>query len=665
MHIAGARETDTQHYCIRNGRVGRGQRWSVGLVLGLILGVGWATDTQSQGRAATEKAVEMEPVVVTATVVPTPLSRTTAPVTVISREQIEAQQVESVTELLRQVPGVHIDQAGARGGVSSVYLRGSDPNFTVVLIDGVKVNDPTNSRGGSFDFSTLSTDNIERIEIVRGPLSAVHGSDALGGVINIITRRGEGAPTGSVEVAAGRFDHYRTLVQAGGTHEALDYAASGSYLDNGRPVEGSRFVGETFYANLGVRPTDVIELRGIFRYAHSQRKTFPDDSGGPEFAVLRTVERRDADEFTTGITLKHTPLPWWEYNLQLSLYARQEHIDSPGVAPGVRDPVGIPPNMTDNDFRRTDIIIRHLFSIARGVQCAVGTEGLYEDGSSTGSLLVGRFAVPTNFALSRTILSPFFEVQLSLVPGLLVQGGVRVDMPPNFDTEASPRVGVSYILAATRTTFRVNWGEGFKLPSFFALSHPIVGNPNLQPETSRGVDVGVSQALWGQRVTAGVTYFYNEFTNLIDFEAGPPPRLVNRSRVTTQGVEMSLGARPWPSLSATAHLTYLQTDIKGTTEPLRNRPKWRGGFAVQWYPRSDLDVSLHTVVVGKVPDSSIPTGARTLDAYARVDLAVNWTLTRHWQVFVAVDNLFDAAYEEFIGFPAPGVSPRAGVRASF
>jgi len=122
-------------------------------------------------------------VVVTATVAPTPLSRTTAPVTVIFREQIATQQATSVTELLLQVPGVHIDQARARGGISSVYGRGSDPNFTVVLIDGVKVNDPTNSRGGSFDFSTLSTDNIERIEIVRDPLSAVYGSDALGGVI--------------------------------------------------------------------------------------------------------------------------------------------------------------------------------------------------------------------------------------------------------------------------------------------------------------------------------------------------------------------------------------------------------------------------------------------------------------------------------------------------
>jgi vitamin B12 transporter len=202
-------------------------------------------------------------VIVTATVVPTPLGQTTAPVTIISREQIAAEQATSVTELLRQVPGVHIDQAGARGGISSVYVRRSDPNFTVVLIDGVKVNDPTNSRGGSFDFSTLSTDNIERIEIVRGPLSAVYGSDALGGVINIITRRGEGGPQGSVEASAGRFGAYRTLLQANGTLGVLDYAVSGSYLDNGIPVEGNRFRGATLQANLGVHLTDAIAPRAV------------------------------------------------------------------------------------------------------------------------------------------------------------------------------------------------------------------------------------------------------------------------------------------------------------------------------------------------------------------------------------------------------------------
>jgi len=665
MQRTRSRQSISKERLTQDARGWRLWAWYGQLGLAFVLGWGWAADTLGQGRAPAEKPLALEPVIVTATVAPTPLDQTTAPVTIISREQIAAQQATSVTELLRQVPGVHIDQAGARGGISSVYVRGSDPNFTVVLIDGVKVNDPTNSRGGSFDFSTLSTDNIERIEIVRGPLSAVYGSGALGGVINIITRRGEGRPQGSVEASAGRFGAYRTLLQANGTLGVLDYAVSGSYLDNGIPVEGNRFLGATLQANLGVHLTDAMELRGVVRYADSRSKAFPDDSGGPEFAVLRTTEKRDAQDLTTGLTLKHTPTLWWEYSLQFGLFDHNDHIDSPGVAPGVRDPVGIPPSVTDDSFTREDITVRHLFTIARGVQFAVGAQVQFEDGTSDGSLFVGSFVVPTNFTLSRTTWGPFFEAQFSLLPGLLVQGGVRVDLPQKFDTQASPRLGVLYTLEATDTTLRVNAGKAFKLPSFFALGNPLVGNPDLLPETSRSVDAGVTQALWGQRFTVGVTYFYSEFTNLIDFDPGPPPRLVNRAQTTAQGVEMSLRLQPWSYLSTTAHLTYLQTNIEGTTAKLRNRPKWRGGFAVQWAPRLDLDVYLHTIVVGTVPDSSIPTGPKTLDAYARVDLAVNWTLTRHWQVFVAVDNLFNANYEEFIGFPAPSVSPRAGVRASF
>jgi outer membrane cobalamin receptor len=614
--------------------------------------------------------------VVTATVSPAPLSRTTASITVLSQEQIAAPQAASVTELLRQVPGVHIDQAGARGSVSSVYVRGGDPNFTTVLIDGIRVNDPTNSRGGSFDFSTLNTDAIERIEIVRGPLSAVYGSDAMSGVINIITRRGEPEEVRSVEAAGGRFGYAQTQLQARGMLGVMDYAFSGSYLDNGEPVEGSGFINKTFHLNFGLPVAEHLDLRWVLRYADSQSTAFPDDSGGPKFAVRRDVDERDTQELTLGLSLAHTPLPWWEHTFQLSFYNRQEDVSSPGVAPGVRDPFGLPPSSSDNTYRRTELTWSHRFTVAKGVLLAVGAQAQFEEGVSTGSLDFGIPDTPptsTSFRLSRDIWAPFFEVQLSLLPGLLVQGGVRVDLPQGFADEVSPRAGASYTIAATGTTLRANWGEGFKLPSFFSLGHPLVGNPGLKPETSRGVDAGVTQALWGKRLTVGVTYFYQVFKNLIDFEENPAecpppglfPCLVNRNKVTSEGVEASLQLQPWPFLSLNAHLTYVKTDIKGTTEALRNRPAWRGGFSVLWRPVPALDVHLQTLFVGEVSDSSIPTGDRKLEAYARVDVAATWTLTSTWRVFLAVDNLFDADYEEAVGFPAPGVSPRGGIQARF
>lgn len=642
------------------------------LAFGLLLGLagGWVTRADGQPvPSTTEQPLQLNPVVVTATVAPTPLHDATASVTVISRQQIEAQQASSVTELLRQVPGLHIDQAGARGSVSSVYMRGGDPNFTVVLIDGVKVNDPTNSRGGSFDFSTLNTDNIERIEIVRGPLSAVYGSDAMSGVINIITRQGQARATRQVTVAGGRYAYLRMAAAVQGMLGVMDYAASVAYVDNGEPVEQSAFNNVTLYAKMGAALTDNMELRWVLRYADSDSEAFPDDSGGPEFAVLREVEARHADELTLGFNLTHAPLPWWEYSFRFSLYNRQETIDSPGVAPGVRNP--IPPNSSRNSFWRYELTLRNVLPLTRGVQLAVGAQAQFEDGTSNGRLDIG-FPLATRFTLSRDIWATFFEAQFSLLPGLLIHGGIRADFPQDAATEVSPRVGASYTVTATATTLRANWGEGFKLPSFFALGHPIVGEPErqrrglpeLEPERSESFDVGLTQVLWRQRISFSVTYFANVFRHQIDFDESRN-LLVNRSQITTKGVELSVAVAPWSTLSLLAQMTYLESDIKDTDEALRNRPQWRGGFSLRWRPLPALDVNLNTLVVGKTLDSSIPTGDVTLDAYARVDVAANWTLNTIWRVFLTVDNLFDADYEEFVGFPAPGINPRLGVQARF
>ena len=641
--------------------------WYGRLVLILALGLRLELATNASGQTAPvtiEMPFRLAPIVVTGTIAPTQLSRTSASVTVISREQIAAQEERSVTELLRQVPGLHIDQPGARASVSSVYLRGGDPNFTVVLIDGVKVNDPTNSRGGSFDFSTLSTDAIERIEIVRGPLSAVYGSDALSGAINIITRKGDPKPVRSVEVAGGRFGYVDALLQAQGMLKALDYAVSGSYLDNGEPVEDSGFESKAFYTNLGLSLSDAMQLRSVLRYADSDNKVFPDDSGGPQFAVLREVDKRDIQELTLGLTMTHEPMPWWQYRFQFGLYDHQEDVNSPGVAPGVRNPFGIPPNNTDSSFRRYELTVHHLFPVTNSLTFSLGAQAQFEDGTSIGSLTLGSSPIPTSFHLTREIWAPFLEAQVAPLPNFLLQGGVRIDLPEGFDTKVSPRAGVSYTIASTNTTLRGSWGKGFKLPSFFALSNPTVGNPNLIPETSQSVDAGVVQTLWHERLTVGATFFYNKFSDLVDFDERQN-RLVNRSRVITEGVEMSLQVQPWPALGVTSHLTYLATNLQGTDEQLRNRPRWRGGFTLGWRPLAALEVNLRALFVGKVPDSSIPTGDRNLDPYARIDLAATWTITSTWQLFLTVDNLFNAHYEEFIGFPAPGIIPRGGVRARF
>jgi outer membrane cobalamin receptor len=174
----------------------------------------------------------------------------------------------------------------------------------------------------------------------------------------------------------------------------------------------------------------------------------------------------------------------------------------------------------------------------------------------------------------------------------------------------------------------------------------------------------VTQALGDNRFTVSATYFYNQFDDLIDFDPATF-QLVNRDEVTTQGVELNLRVQPWSTLGFNAHMTYLDTNIEDSPVELRNRPRWRGGFAILWRPLPALAIHISTLFVGESLDFSVPTGERDLHDYSRTDLAMTWTVVPTLQLFVKVDNVFDADYEEAIGFPAPGINPSGGIRARF
>ena len=343
----------------------------------------------------------------------------------------------------------------------------------------------------------------------------------------------------------------------GGASGKWDYSLSGSYLDNGEPVEGSSHSNKNFMANLGGSLSDTMRLQTVLRFADSGNESFPDDSGGPLFAVRRGSDQRDITEFSLGFNLDHDPSPVWGYRFEFEMFDRQEDQSSPGVAPGIRDPFGIPVNSADNSFQRYGATLTNQFHLTDQSQLALGLEGVYEEGSSRGSIALGGPPTPTRFDLDRQILAPFFEFQHGFQNGVSLLAGVRWDFPNEFKSEVSPRVGASYSTENTGTTFKVNWGEGFKLPSFFALGNSIVGNPGLGPETNWSVDEGVTQAFWRDRAVLSATYFHTTFKNTVDLDEGPPPILVNRSEVVADGIELSLKLDPTPKLSWTG-----QTDLR-------------------------------------------------------------------------------------------------------
>ncbi|HLA74068.1 MAG TPA: TonB-dependent receptor plug domain-containing protein, partial [Steroidobacteraceae bacterium] len=375
---------------------------------------------------ATVAATPSPEIVVTGSRVATPQDDVAANITVLRREDFDVEKPTRLSDLLRRVAGVHIDQVGGRGGTGSLYIRGADPNYTLVLVDGVRVNDPTNARGGSFDFSTFDIADVERVEIARGPYSAVYGGDALAGVINIVTRHSAQEKShASLDAMGGAYDTREISLRAGGPVASGNWNLGVSDSNEGQLVRGNHFesqrVSGSFDTEFGAATT--LSVSG--RYADSERASFPDDSGGYGFAAIRDTEKRAAHESVFGAALTHRAGDA-SFSLALGYFERNDRIDSPGIAPGVRDPFGVPPSLVDSSIERTSATFTGTQKFSDLVSLAYGVDWLREEGVSDGSLdFGGGFLVPTSFELTRTSWAPFAEVRLDTRFGLSTQAGVR------------------------------------------------------------------------------------------------------------------------------------------------------------------------------------------------------------------------------------------------
>lgn len=587
-----------------------------------------------------------------------------ANVTVLSREDFDVEKPAKLADILRRVAGIHIDSVGGRGGTGSLYLRGADPNYTLVLVDGVRVNDPTNARGGSFDFSALDVADVERVEIARGPYSAVYGGDALAGVINIVTRHAPREKTAAVvDVTAGAFDTREMSLSAGGPVGEGNWNLGASKSNEGGIVRGNEFEGQRFSGSYDTELGANTTLFVTGRYSESEREGWPDDSGGYEFATIRETERREADELTFGAGV-NTRIGDATFGLALGWFDRDDHIDSPGIAPGVRDPQGVPPSVVDTNLTRYSATLTGTQKFSDYLTLAYGADWLREEGVSDGVLdFGGGFELPTSFALTRTTWAPFAEARIESRFGLSAQAGVRVDKPDGESSVTSPRLRVAYEFGDSGFSVAGAWGKAFKLPSLYALGHPLVGNPDLAPERGRSQEIELAQTLLDGRAHWSATYFDGEFRNAIDFDS-ETFMLVNRNRVDTHGVEIAGRFAASEALSFDGSVTNTKNRIASTGGELRNRPEWRAGVATHWSPMAILKLSAAATYVGNSFDSSIATGDVRLDAYTRFDVSAAWQVSPRFEAYVALDNLTDEKYEEFVGNEVRGFLPRAGVRLS-
>lgn len=632
------------------------------VILGLTLCL-----SPSAGPAEPLPVETLDPVVVTATALPTSRSQTPIRTKVFTRTGFDLQQPNRIGTLLQQTPGVFVDEMGGRSGLSSLYIRGGDPNFTMVLLDGVPLNDPTNQRGGSVDLSSLTPERIERIEIVKGPASVFYGSDAMAGVVNVITQKGTEADRLVARAEGGQWGYARGVLQTSGSADRLRYAGSAAFTRDDGQVKGNRFASGTIggHVNWSLRNSLKFDLTG--QYTTTDTHSFPEGSGGTRLAILRKTERRRTNEIVSGFNLTFPLAPDWENQLTANVLHRQQDVDNPGVlsAPGR---FRIPPTVFETDFTRMRLHWTLRASLNEFLKMAGGFQLVHENGTRTGTqdLTVLGFPsqVATDFEQSRTTPAGILETIIAPNEQVRLSAGIRVDGPEDIPVRVTPRLAVS-IRPFPRTTIRGQYGEGFKLPSLNALGDPLIGNPHLSPETSTAWEAGIiqSSAVWDSEIQ--LTWFHNTFSNQIDLDPVLAEqrtfRLVNLNNVRTQGIELNVTANPWPTASIQGWFTFLDARIAGTSAPLRNRPKASGGFALRIRPTPALTIRSQLQAVGTRFDLQIPTTQTKLPGYYRIDLAATYTLNDTWKIFGAVDNLTNVTYEDFLGFSAPGTWVRVGV----
>lgn len=607
--------------------------------------------------AATSSYSATEELIVTGSYNPVTNEQLSSSVSVINKQELLKLSSNNVIDALRQIPSLWVEEQGGPGGVTSIALRGAEANHTLVLLDGVQLNDPTNTRGGAFDLNSINIESIERIEIIRGAQSAIYGSDALAGVIHIITQSPAQNVT-TLNASIGSDDYASTGVSTSGKINNLGYAVSAQTRDAGEPVPGSTAKNTEFTTRLSWQQ-DIHTLNFNFRYLDGERTSFPEQSGGPEFALADDLDVSEYKDQSASLGWIANVADDWQSKMNVSWYQRDEDTRSPGILPFD----AVPPTGSIIDFNRTQFSWVNTVGNQQKLWANIGIETKKEDGESEGYLF-SPDVMPNNFALDRQINSSFINLNAYATDALLLQASIRRDDAQGFDANESGQAGARLALNDSWTWY-INWGEGFKLPSFFALGHSLVGNIDLQPETVTTRDTGFE--FNSDIVSARLGYFDHHYRNLIDFDS-ETFKNVNRSRVETSGVESEVNWQVQQNLSLLAYATYTDIDMISSNNHLLGRPQVTYGTSVHYALNNDWQFNINYLRVDERFAVSRYTGTdfeQTLAAYDRVDANIQWQLNSMTQLGLSLENLTDETYYTDIGFPAAGASAKLNLKLSF
>jgi len=577
-------------------------------------------------------------IIVTASELPETVESTPAAVTVITKKTIDDQAARDVADVLREVPGLTLARTGSAGKATSLFARGAASTQTLVLWNGIEINNPYFA---GYDWGRFSTASVQQIEVVRGPFSALYGSDAMAGVINVLTTPdtsdlraeidggGRGLRNG---VVSGAYVNGAIVVSGAAEHRQDDgFNPNDDFHQNSYNIFGRWSPSKSFSAALAARAT-------------SYNEGVPFNTNADATALVPSLHRRqDGRESQLAV-----PLTFGNSELVLSQNSRRDDFADP------EDPFTTA-QRTDSTSRRARLTT-HTGATAFGTLFA-GAE--YErvtvsDITNLGPNFLGRHRSDRALFLEDRYAHALGSSRIELSLGL------RNDRFDLFGSQTSPRVAAAWIAGSNK--FRAAYGEGFRAPSLGELYFPFFGNANLKAERNRSFEAGYDGAV-GTSGLFNITYFRARYRDLITFD---PSTFIseNIGRVRTEGIEAGLQQAITPEIDATVSYTYLRrAEDESTGLRLARRPKHSGSAFVAWH-RGELEAAAGVMRTGSRPDSQpvLPFGRITDRPYTTIDLNLQLHLGS-LTPFIKIENALDARYEEVAGFASPRRRAIVGLRA--
>lgn len=637
-------------------------------------------------------------VVVTATGAPLTLEEAGVAATVFTSADFTAPHAPFVEDLLRDVPGLNVVQTGQNGALTTLFARGGDYDATLVLLDGVPISEP----GGSIDFGHLTTAGFDRMEVIRGPESALFGAEASSGVIQLFTKRGDSesdTPHGSASYERGNFstDHWSGSLD-GGLAKRLDYAfAADQFRSTGEfPNDAHRVTSGT--ANLGFKLTDHTQLRAVFR----EFDAYTGDPGQVSYGLTDYLANERVRDSSVSVRLDDQRGAHFVQHVLFGYHRYRDFFVDPSTqtdniaailrtVPGPTYPytyfVGManPNNSTappGTFFVETPYEFFPYSSLELTARENVSYQGTLTHGTSKH----GRGALVFGYEFERQagVLSPidvarydngfFVNEQYSLTSRISVTAGARLQQSSAFGTEFTPRAAVSFRLP-TDTYIRISGGRGIKEPELienFANTSFYVGNPNLKPETTDSFEVGLFREWFGRRVRTEASYFRNSFKDLIEYDSDVNPNTwVNIDRAWARGVELSGSAKLVRFVSLRAGYTKLYTDVTNDSDPtqiglpLVRRPRNSGSVSVELAPKRWSFAAGARFVGERQEDDFVFYAINRNPGYTFVFADASWQAAKHLMPFVRVNNLLNADYQEVLGYPALSRNGAVGMRITW